>query len=242
MRLLRAPRLRRGQTLVEMALVLPLLLMTLFGITVLGIGVFYQQELANAAREAARYAAIHSATAQCPTVASQVGSPAGAYDPKTPPNTYYRCDRPEDGWPLMTAAGRNAVFGLDRSQVRIVACWSSFHATLIDGSADPAAYDAPPPGTVIVQGSPPVETVWVPCSIGGIQDPETNPSALPCTSSVVTTDTGSDISSDNTSRFMANRVTVYACYQWTPPLAGFLLIPSTVTQRAVVSEPIQRQQ
>jgi hypothetical protein len=30
--------------------------------------------------------------------------------------------------------------------------------------------------------------------------------------------------------------------QWSPPMAGFLLIPDTVTLRAVISEPIQRQQ
>ena len=32
----------RGQTLVEAALVLPLFIMVLFGIVVLGIGIFYQ--------------------------------------------------------------------------------------------------------------------------------------------------------------------------------------------------------
>ena len=36
--------------------------MVLTGIITFGIGVFYQQQLNNAAREAARYAAIHSAT------------------------------------------------------------------------------------------------------------------------------------------------------------------------------------
>ncbi len=43
---------------------------------VLGLGVFYQQELTNVAREAARYAAIHSATAQCPTVSNLVPGPS----------------------------------------------------------------------------------------------------------------------------------------------------------------------
>ena len=56
-------RVAEGQTLVELTLVLPLFLMVLVGIVILGIGVFYQQQVANAAREAARYAAIHSATA-----------------------------------------------------------------------------------------------------------------------------------------------------------------------------------
>ena len=48
--------------------------------------------------------------------------------------------------------------------------------------------------------------------------------------------------SEGTGKPVANTVTAYACYQWSPPLAGFLLIPSTVTLRAVISEPIERQQ
>ena len=55
------------------------------------------------------------------------------------------------------------------------------------------------------------------------------------------TDTASN-SSEGQGRIVANRVTVYACYEWDPPMAGFLLIPSTVTFRAVISEPIERQQ
>ena len=59
---------RRGQALVEFALVFPLFLLVLFSIIAFGLYVFYNQQLANAAREAARYAAVHSSTAQCPTV------------------------------------------------------------------------------------------------------------------------------------------------------------------------------
>jgi hypothetical protein len=58
---------------------------------------------------------------------------------------------------------------------------------------------------------------------------------------LATGDTASNIS-EGQGRFPANRVTAYACYVWTPPMAGFLLIPQTVTFRAVISEPIQRQQ
>ena len=36
---------RRGQTMVELALILPLFLSVLFGIVILGIGVFYQQQV-----------------------------------------------------------------------------------------------------------------------------------------------------------------------------------------------------
>ena len=36
-------------------------------------------------------------------------------------------------------------------------------------------------------------------------------------------------------------VTVYTC-QWKPPMAGFVIIPNTITIRAVVTESMQRQQ
>ena len=59
------PRVRRSSRWRSIA---PALIVMLFGIITLGIGVFYQQQITNAAREAARFAAIHSATSQCPTV------------------------------------------------------------------------------------------------------------------------------------------------------------------------------
>jgi hypothetical protein len=68
-----------------------------------------------------------------------------------------------------------------------------------------------------------------------------DPSSVPCQSGLARTDTASSIS-EGQGRIVANRVTVYACYSWSPPGAGFLLIPETVTFRAVISEPIQRQQ
>jgi hypothetical protein len=37
-------------------------------------------------------------------------------------------------------------------------------------------------------------------------------------------------------------VTVFACFNWAPPGAGFLLIPETVTLRAVITETLQYQQ
>ena len=68
----------RGQALVEFALILPLFIMVLTGVIVLGIIVFYNQQLTNAAREAARFAAIHSASDPfCPV--------AGHLDPASPP-------------------------------------------------------------------------------------------------------------------------------------------------------------
>lgn len=222
--------------MVEMALVMPLFVMTLFGIIVLGIGVFYQQQITNAAREAARFASIHSATAQCPTV-SRI-DPVSAFKP----DTYTRCDRPEDAWPKMTAAGRGAIFGLPASDVRIAACWSGY----VDDTT--AAYDAPPPNPSPgydfggSAGPTPVTSHWQPCQIDG-QNPATDPGAIGCASNVhtTTTDTASDLS-EKAGVVVANQVTAYACYNWQPPLAGFLLIPDTVILRGVISEPIQRQQ
>jgi hypothetical protein len=195
-----------GQTLVEFALVFPIFALLLFSIIVLGLYVFYQQQLSNAAREAARYAAIHSSTAQCPTTSWQ--------DPQAPPLSYYRCDPPAS-WPLMTAAGRNVIWGMSPSGVQILGCWS--------GPGDPSQPVGP-------------SNPLAPCKIGGV-DPASALGSMPCTSGMVTTpadDTGSDVPD--------NHVTVYACTLWSPPMAGFVFIPTQVTLRAVVTQVIHRQQ
>ncbi|MBA2631786.1 MAG: pilus assembly protein [Chloroflexi bacterium] len=225
---------RSGQTLVETALVLPLFLMVVMGIIVLGIGVFYQQQLSNTAREAARYAAIHSATAQCPTV------PRLPYQPlSNPPLSYSRCDRPEAGWPFMTGAARGVVSGMTPGAIQFAACWSGYR--LAGGTG---AWDAPPPGEYDIAGVPTTfteaESVFVQCHIDG-RDPTVDTSGIPCQSGLPTTDQAS-AASEAPGRPVANTVTIYACYQWQPPMSGFLLIPNQVTLRAVVTEAIERQQ
>lgn len=225
-------RANRGQTMVEMALVLPLFLLILFGIIILGIGVFYQQQVTNAAREAARYAAIHSATAQCPTASTldPRSGAAGAFVQRE----YVACDRPSESWPKMTAAGRLRLFGINASGVLVRACWSGYR----DNAT--ATYDAPPPGTYQVAGAPyTYSTTYAQCTIDG-QDPTADPSAIRCVAGMPTTDQASNMS-EKEGVIVANRVTTYACYAWRPPLAGFLLIPSTVTLRAAITEPIERQ-
>lgn len=247
-----ARRTSRAQAMVELALVAPIFVMLLIGVITLGIGVFYQQQLTNAAREAARYAAIHSATAQQPTVSW--------LDPdlSLQPLSYVRYDRPEDGWPHMTAAGRRLIFGLDASAVNIAACWSGYQEIdPVTLDPDPTRYDAPPPAPapgyeLTPGGSPPVywnpQTAWAQCTIDGA-DPTVDPSAIGCTTTLATTTMPSGSLGDQASnlsegpgRIVANTVTAYACYEWSPPLAGFLLIPETVTLRAVITEPIERQQ
>jgi TadE-like protein len=206
----------RGQALVEFSLVFPIFAMVLFGIISLGLWVFYQQQLSNATREAARYAAIHSSGAQCPTVSHR--------DPQAYPNSYFRCDAPENGWPRMVAAGRSAVWGMNSSSVSIVGCWSGY----VDGSGN----DAPP-------GSP--GSSYAPCTIAG-QVAETSVANLPCpVAPSDASDTASDVSF-NAGLAYETRVTVYACFRWSPPMAGFLLIPSQVTIRAGLTEIVQRQQ
>jgi hypothetical protein len=115
-------RSRRGQALVEFALVAPLLFAVLAAIITFGIGIFYQQQLANAAREAARYAAIHSETSQCPTISNR--EPRENMLPPEIPD--FDCDPPHLRWPEMTAHARQHVFGLNRSGVHVAACWSGF--------------------------------------------------------------------------------------------------------------------
>lgn len=227
--------------MVEMALVFPLFLVLLFGLVSFGIAIFYQQQVTNAAREAARYAAIHSATSQCPT--------ASRLAPMPPPSDrYHACDSPEEGWPDMTTHAQSLVFGLPAMDVQVAACWAGY----VEGGA----YDAPPPGDyALPDGSVrTVSSTWSPCTIGGV-DPLVTPAGVPCTSSVgaSTVDTASNLS-EGPGRIVANQVVAYTCYVWNPPLGGIAIsvpcdvgwcsieiIPSEITLRGVVSEPIQRQ-
>lgn len=225
----------RGQAMVEFALIMPLFIMILTGIIVLGLIVFFNQQMTNAAREAARFASTGSASAQCP-VNSHLRPPN--VDPLTghtgawgPPPSYVDCDPAP--WPKMVAFARSKVFGVNPASVHISACWSGYRTS--------TQYDAPPPGTYLINSQTTIVTSsWAQCTIDG-RYPTGNTSAIRCQDGLPTVDKASDMSEDPT-RIVANRVTAYACMSWSPPMAGFLLIPQTVTLRAVISEPIQRQQ
>ena len=216
----------RGQTLVETVLVMPLFIMVITGIIVLGIGLFYQQQVNTAAREAARYAAIHSATSTEPTcswkVVNQAMVPFGM-----PVNT--NCDEPSLRWPKMTAYARQLVFGLSPEQLHVAACWSGYTDYAI-----PDAHDA---GPVSGDGT---ANDWQECTIGGLY-PLTQTAELTCQPPLTTEADDKSSSLATSSGQTANRVSVYACYTWNPPLAGFLLIPDTVTLRAAISESMQHQ-
>lgn len=234
-RFVRQIRRSRGQALVEFALILPLFLMVLMGVIVLGIVVFYNQQLTNAAREAARFASVSSATAQCPVVSTldpkgpglNFTDPDGRIAAYDAPLSYVRCDAPT-GWTRMTTFARSKVFGLNANAVIFSACWSGYRTPTPGGN-----FDAPPPA---IEPS----SDWAQCTIDGA-NPTGDASNIDCAPGLATGDTASNIS-EGQGRIVANRVTAYACYQWDPPMAGFLLIPQTVTLRAVISEPIQRQQ
>ena len=245
-RRLRRSARTRGQTLVEFALIAPLLMLLLLGIITLGTGVFYQQQLTNAAREAARYAAIHSATSQCPTTSwlqpnwSRVG-------PEIDQTTYYACDPPDLRWPEMTAHARGHVWGLNRSGVHFAACWSGYWDD--DPLTHPNSYDAAPKkpdGTA---------NQFESCKIGGV-DPRTDVGSLPCPPPATTLadDMASNLAS-STDLSSANQVTVFACFVWSPPMGGLgfpilcpggwcsvEIVPKAITMRAVVTEAMQHQQ
>lgn len=227
----RTRRRRGGQALVEFALVFPIAIIVIVGIIVFGLYIFYQQQLTNVAREAARFAAIHSSTALCPTV--------GWRDPQAPPSTYpnpIKCDGPT-AWPWMTKHARSVAWGLNPASIWVNACWSGYapSGTVIPNPPDYSAAsgfprsDQPPFDST---GNP---NVFAPCTINRI-DPVNNSGALGCNGGMTTA------ADDPSSSIPGNQVTVYACFVWSPPLAGVLMVPSSVTMRAVITEVIQRQQ
>jgi hypothetical protein len=233
-----------GQTLVETALVLPLFLTVVLGVIVLGIGLFYQQQITNAAREAARYAAVHSATSDCPTSSRRsVNNGMVPVDAVLTGSCFGGLPTGSalTSWPNMQGHGRQrAGFGFSESQLHFSACWAGYTDVLLEAAGQPA-WDAPP----FRDDGDDVDTAldenrWDACTIGG-RDPASEAGLLSCPPPVTTTtdDTASNLAVSSGST--ANQVTVYACYRWQPPLAGFLLIPETITLRATVSESLQHQ-
>jgi hypothetical protein len=221
----------RGQALAEFALVFPIAMSVIFGIIVFGIWVFYQQQLTNVAREGARFAAIHSSTAICPTSSWR--------DPQAPLASYrmkpLNCDGPDNPsdsypWPNLTAHARAFAWGMNPGAIHINACWSGHRP--FGGSpttnADFPAFEPDGLGGVVANE-------FIQCTIDG-HDPETNSQDLECRARMTT------LADDPASDVPDNQVTVYACFIWRPPLAGVLMIPSQVTMKAVISEVIHRQQ
>lgn len=215
-----------GQAIAEFALTSPLFFLLLLSVVVLGLWIFFNQQLENAAREGARYAAVHSTSAQCPTVSRLEPGSNGA-------NSYFRCDAPEDAWPRLTAAARSKVWGMSPASVSVSACWSGFVDASGNANAQPTA-----PNT------------YVQCTINRV-DPTSHSNDVPCPAPATipgSTNLKADGDDKSSSVAYANgthfptTVTVYTCVAWAPPLAGFLFVPKTVTLRAVITEAMQRQQ
>jgi Flp pilus assembly protein TadG len=72
----RHARRRRGATVVEFAVVAPVVLLLMFAQIVGGLGVFRYQELAHLARDCARYACTHGGNYQREGIAQMTGVPA----------------------------------------------------------------------------------------------------------------------------------------------------------------------
>jgi len=223
-------RRSRGQALAEFALVFPIAMSVIFGIIVFGLWVFYQQQLTNVAREGARFAAIHSSTAACPTSSFR--------DPQAPLSTYsvkpFNCDGPDNPndtypWPKMTAHARSFAWGMNPGAIHINACWSGYRPY---GSATSTNADFPATDNSV---TPAVPNEFHQCTVAST-DPIADPGSLGCGARM--TSAADDPASD----LPDNQVTVYACFDWSPPLAGVLAIPSSVTMRAVITEVIHRQQ
>jgi hypothetical protein len=151
----------------------------------------------------------------------------------------------------MTTYARSRVFGLHPSGVQLSACWSGYWTK--DAFGTYTDWDALP----VENGTP---NDFRNCTIASVDpssgsvidvDPRTAiepltglPKEIACTVPMPLTDFDNDMASawSASNSGLANEVTVFACYNWTPPLAGFLLIPQTVTLRAVVTEVLQYQQ
>jgi len=229
---------RRGQTLVETALVLPLFLAVITAILTFGIWIFYQQQIATVAREAARYAAVHSASSDCPVGGWLAPAPGAVPNGAGP----WNCDSASAGWPTMTGEARKFAFGLSAADVRVTACWAGYH-----DSSNTAIYDSGP----IFANDGVTPNPWVDCTMDGGTNPLTDTSTLPCPATTSSPsapglldgdDQASNLAvSDRELAVAANRVVVYACYNWGPPLAGFVFIPHNVVIRAVFSEGLQHQ-
>ena len=212
---------RRGQALAEFALVFPIFVISIMSVIIFGLFVFNEQQIQNVAREGARFAAVHSATAQCPTASWKLPN-SSAISTRWLIDRYGPCDPPDRGWPRMTPHAKGYAIGMIPNDVHVAACWSGYHPY-----GQPANYDFPP-----VDDTTGIANEFAPClfydTVNG------NPYDLPCPRMTTPSDdTGSSIPD--------NFVTVYACYEWQPPMAGLLFIPQTVTMRAFVTEVVQTQ-
>lgn len=108
----RLGRRRRGQAMVEFALVAPIFFLLIFGVIEGGRFILYYQALNNATRDGARYAIVHGSNSFCPSGPMPPGSPAplGCYDPS--------------GARVIKAV-KDSAFGLLGNGVAVIPTWPS---------------------------------------------------------------------------------------------------------------------
>jgi Flp pilus assembly protein TadG len=98
---------RRGQALVEFALVVPFFFLLLFGIIEAGRFIFYYESLSHATREGARYAIVNGA--------NTLGCPSGPAAPGTS-----ACDTSGAN---VVARVRQAALGVPSTGITVDRCW-----------------------------------------------------------------------------------------------------------------------
>ena len=161
----------------------------------------------------------------------------------------------------MSASARSKVFAMQSGAVQITACWSGYWTKdtsgQLGGVQDQVAAD--PAGipndfrecSVQVYGWSPAENPGADPSFVHTINPRTGMDVtsgqairVDCSKQFPVTTVTNDMASNfsASSGASANRVSVLACYPWSPPLAGFLLIPRTVMLHAVVIEGLEYQQ
>src|SRR5205807_1709413 len=82
----RNSRRRSGATTVEMAVILPAVILLLFGLIVGGMGIFRYQEVVHLAREGARYASVRGTQYEAEVSGATAATAQDVYDNAIKPN------------------------------------------------------------------------------------------------------------------------------------------------------------
>ncbi len=128
-------RRRKGQAIVEFALVAPLFFALTFGLFEFGRAIYYTQVVNNAAREGARYAIVHGSNSLSPSGPMINGN---FWDPS--------------GQKVVEAVESFAV-GLDLELLSVMVCWNGKPPAPVTAPCDNAAGDLGPgnndPGSTV---------------------------------------------------------------------------------------------
>ncbi len=120
--------------MVELALVVPVVLLFTLGIVDFGRGIFTYAVLADAAREGARYAIVHG------SLATELGETASGPNEPDPMGAY------------VVRAAKSEAYGLDSAAMRVSVCWGSSNspcAVPMDCSPAASTATSPTPDTEV---------------------------------------------------------------------------------------------